>query len=445
MKIVALIDGEHYPPVVRFALGELRKRGDVVAAVFVGGTEKVDLEKGFDVYGVPVIAGAPTTDLIAVAVARYSPDVFIDLSDEPILTALDRMALANIILSHNVAYAGADFEFRPPKALFNPQTPTLSIIGTGKRIGKTAVSAYIARTLKASGANPVVLAMGRGGPDTPEVIHGDEVEIGPAELLAFSKQGVHASSDNFEDAVLGRVTTVGCRRCGGGLAGETFFSNVEEGARIADGLGKEVMILEGSGAAIPPIHADATVLLVGARQGKSYITDFFGPYRLARADLVIIANAEPPNTTLDELKELREEIAKRRPDIPLFEVMFRPDPAKPIAGKHIFYATTAPADVMPLLVEHLETNHGAIVVGSTSHLSNRALLRDELTKAISTGKVEVLVTEIKAAAIDVVVEVGDEFGIETVFADNIPYAHDQTLFTESLLALVETAVERGSQ
>jgi predicted GTPase len=31
---------------------------------------------------------------------------------------------------------------------FYPEIPTVSVIGTGKRIGKTAISAYIAKTLK---------------------------------------------------------------------------------------------------------------------------------------------------------------------------------------------------------------------------------------------------------------------------------------------------------
>jgi arylsulfatase A-like enzyme len=40
--MVALIDGEHYPPVVRFALSALAGEHEVAAAVFLGGTEKVD-------------------------------------------------------------------------------------------------------------------------------------------------------------------------------------------------------------------------------------------------------------------------------------------------------------------------------------------------------------------------------------------------------------------
>ncbi|HJW76414.1 MAG TPA: hypothetical protein VJ787_12225, partial [Thermoleophilia bacterium] len=38
---VALIDGEHYPPVVRDALARLRERYRLAGAVFLGGEEKL--------------------------------------------------------------------------------------------------------------------------------------------------------------------------------------------------------------------------------------------------------------------------------------------------------------------------------------------------------------------------------------------------------------------
>ncbi len=51
MRALALIDGEHYAPVVRDALAEMPY--DVVGALLVGGTEKL---VGGDEYGVPLAA-----------------------------------------------------------------------------------------------------------------------------------------------------------------------------------------------------------------------------------------------------------------------------------------------------------------------------------------------------------------------------------------------------
>ena len=47
MRIVALVDGEHYPPVTRWGLETARERGhDVVGALLVGGNEKLARRRG---------------------------------------------------------------------------------------------------------------------------------------------------------------------------------------------------------------------------------------------------------------------------------------------------------------------------------------------------------------------------------------------------------------
>jgi predicted GTPase len=114
MRAVAVIDGEHYAPVVRDALAALPY--DVVAAVLVGGTEKL---RGDDDYGVPLVAS-----LDAVAA-----DVVVDLSDEPVLPPAARLRLASVALALGLPYVGADFRFDPPR--FAPfDLPSLAVIGT---------------------------------------------------------------------------------------------------------------------------------------------------------------------------------------------------------------------------------------------------------------------------------------------------------------------------
>ena len=74
------------------------------------------------------------------------------------------------------------------------------------------------------------------------------------------------------------LPTVGCRRCGGGLAGAVGTSNVLAGTRIAEELGPDLMVLDGSGAALPPIAAERRILVVGAHQDHAVATGYLKPY-----------------------------------------------------------------------------------------------------------------------------------------------------------------------
>ena len=197
----------------RSALEELPY--DFVAAHVVGGTEK--LRDDAD-YGVAV-AG----DLEA-ALAEHRPELVVDLSDEPVLGPRERFRFASRVLAAGLPYVGADFRFDPPELAPFP-LPSIGIVGTGKRVGKTAITAHAAR-LFARDRKVVVVAMGRGGPPEPEV-----ASVAPDldALLELSRAGRHAASDYLETAALAGVETIGCRRCGGGLAGAVSISNVRRG------------------------------------------------------------------------------------------------------------------------------------------------------------------------------------------------------------------------
>ena len=250
MKAIAVIDGEHYPAVVRDALASLPY--DFVAAWLAGGTEKL---RGGDDYGVPLVED------LEEGLATYRPEVVVDLSDEPVLGPRERFRVAARVLAAGVPYAGPDFRFDPP--LLAPfARPSLGIVGTGKRVGKTAVSGHVARLLAAD-RRVVVVAMGRGGPGEPEpVTEPPTVE----RLLELSREGRHAASDHFEDAALAGVPTVGARRCGGGLAGAPALSNVLAAAEAALALDPELVVFEGSGAALPPVATGRRILVASAAQ-----------------------------------------------------------------------------------------------------------------------------------------------------------------------------------
>ena len=406
MRAVAVIDGEHYAPVVRDALEELPY--EVVAAVLVGGTEKL---RGGEDYGVPLVGS------VEGAIAAYAPEVVLDLSDEPVLGPPERFRLAARVLAHGLSYVGADFRFDPPR--FEPLgTPSIAVIGTGKRVGKTAVTGHVARTL-ARDRHVVVVAMGRGGPAEPEF-----VELRPTvdDLLARSRAGRHAASDHLETAALTGLSTVGCRRCGGGLAGAVALSNVAEGARLAEERGPDLIVLDGSGAAIPPIAADRRILVVGAQQDAAVATGYLNPYRALISDLVVIAMAED-GTAHEGLAQSYRGLT--RPGVPVVRAVLRPRPLEDVRGRRIAFFGTAPAAQHDRIAAHLEACYGATVTTVSGSLSSRTALREQLARLDA----DAIVVEVKAAAIDVVAEQAVTLGIPVILAGNdvLPLAGEPDL------------------
>jgi cyclic 2,3-diphosphoglycerate synthetase len=395
LRALAIVDGEHYAPVVRDALAELPY--DFVAAVLVGGTEKI---RGGEDYGVPL-----ATDLDA-AIASYRPEVVVDLSDEPVLGPIERFALASRVLAHGVPYAGADFRFDPPERL-SFELPSIAVVGTGKRMGKTAVTGQLVRLL-ARTRRVVVVAMGRGGPPEPEVI-----TIPPTieALVELSRSGRHAASDHLETAALTGVETVGCRRCGGGLAGGVASSNVAEGAAVAVSLAPDLVVFDGSGAALPPIAADRTIVVVGGHQDAAVAAGYLNSYRLLLADLVVVTMAEADSGW----ERVRDAVAGAvRPGVAVVGTILRPRPAVDVSGRSVAYFSTAPAEAHATLAAHLVEAHGARVVQVSGNLANRDLLGHELASIDA----EVFLIELKAAAVDVVAEAALVKGAEIVLAAN---------------------------
>ena len=368
-----MIDGEHYAPVVRDALTSLPY--EFVCAYLVGGTEKL---RGGEEYGVPVVG--ELEDALA-----FAPEIVVDLSDEPVLGPRERLRLASRVLAAGVPYTGADFELEPP-ALAPFELPSIGVIGTGKRVGKTAVAGHLAR-LYARTREVVVVSMGRGGPPEPVV-----VESPPTleALLELSRAGEHAASDYLETAALAGVVTVGCRRAGGGLAGAVAHSNVVEGAAVAAARSPDLVVFDGSGASIPPVEVDRRVLVVGPGQDP---TAYLNAYRVLVSDLVLLLGGGDA----DAVRALK--------DVPVACVELRLRPAEPLRGRTVAVFTAGPA-----AVAHLD---GDVVLAS-ENLARREALRADLERADA----DVFLVELKAAAIDVVAEAAAARGVRLVLAAN---------------------------
>jgi cyclic 2,3-diphosphoglycerate synthetase len=457
-RAVVLVDGEHYPPVIRAALQSLAEQGTTaVAALFLGGTEKV-VERGTDVdLGVPAewvaSSGGPAPD-IAVAgadltrlVAEHRPDVVVDLSDEPVLDARHRLQLASHVLLAGVTYEGADFVLTPPARPRLTRRPTIAVIGTGKRTGKTAVAGEMARCLRAGGREPVIVAMGRGGPSEPVIVRAG-ARLDPETLLAVADAGGHAASDFYEDAVTSGAATVGARRCGGGLAGAVGYSNVAAAVRAAESLPGDLLLVEGSGSAVPPVHADATVLVVPADCDPELVRGYLGSYRVLLADLIVVTMCESPRGVpkkVDAVTEALRSISRRSP---VLRTVLRPVPLEPVGGDRVFFATTAPATVGASLVDALEERHGCEVVATSHRLADRPALISDLAAA---PPFDLLLVELKAAAIDVAVRSAARAGARVVFCDNRPIivganeaTGDATGLQDAVVALTRLADERAT-
>ncbi len=393
-RALAIIDGEHYAPVVQDALASLPY--EFGGAWLVGGSEKL---RGDDEYGVELF------DDLERALAGLSPEVVVDLSDEPVLGPRERFRVVSRVLARGVPYVGPDFRFDPPE-LRPFELPSIGIVGTGKRVGKTAVAGHALR-LFAKDRDVVVVAMGRGGPAEPEV---EEANPTVERLLELSRDGRHAASDYLEDAALGGVDAIGCRRCGGGLAGGVGVSNVADGARLAIERKPDLVIFEGSGAAFPPIATKRRILIANSSIEPGLLTGYLNTYRVLVSDLVVLTAAEL-GSRHDEIREAIDEV---KPNLTVIATAMRPRPVEPIKGKRVAVFTTAPEEAHERLGELLSEEHGAEVAHISGNLSDREKLRADLESIDA----ETYLIEIKAAAIDVVAETADERGVECVFLDN---------------------------
>jgi cyclic 2,3-diphosphoglycerate synthetase len=378
-RAIALIDGEHYASVVRDALAALPY--DFVGAIMVGGTEKLRADAE---YGVPLVDGFAGADVV------------VDLSDEPVLGPAERFRWVSRVLAAGLPYVGADFRFDPPR--FEAfELPSIAVIGTGKRVGKTALTGHLARLL-ARDRDVIVVAMGRGGPAEPELI-----EIPPTidDLVQLARSGRHAASDHLETAALCGVTTIGCRRAGGGLAGAVFDSNVEQGARLAAARRPDVVVFDGSGAAIPPIACDRRVLVVGPGHD---VDAYLNTYRRLISDLVVAVNCRVDGA---------------------LETTLRLRATGPLDGRVAVF-TAGDTDIAHL---------NADIVHVSANLANREILRRELEGVDA----DTYLVEIKAAAIDLVAEHALAAGKRVVAAANDVVAVDGDL-DAALLALLPERV-----
>ena len=201
-----------------------------------------------------------------------------------------------------------------------------------------------------------------------------------ADLVALSRAGRHAASDHLETAALCGVPTIGCRRVGGGLAGQVFVSNVLEGAWLAAEQSPDAVVFDSSGTAIPPVEVDRRVLVVGPGHD---LDAHFNLYRRLISDIVVSVGAELEGA---------------------FSATLRLRPLEPLEGRVAVF-TAGGVDVGGLGTEVVHVSH---------NLGNRAALAAELARVDA----DTYLVELKGAAIDVVAEHALARGRRVVLAAN---------------------------
>jgi len=399
--VIALIDGEHHPAAVREVLDRLEAERGLTGVLFCGGEEKLPadaLSRMPALYGREVETGPAQAALERLA--GGGAEAVVDLVDEPALDACARLSLATEALARGLAYEAPGMRVEPPaRERVEFAGTTISVVGTGKRTGKTAVAGHLARLLRQAGRRPALVCMGRGGPAEPQLAGPD---TGLAELLELARGGGHAASDYLEGAVVAGVPAVGARRVGGGpLSPQPAQTNFVAAAQMAATLPVDALIFEGSGACAPPVHADRTVCVAGPSPSPAARAS------LGDADLVLSAGAE-----------IGPEAGRRSARFRLVAEPLEPVPA---GARVALFTTGAPRA------------EGVEATVTSGALARREELAADLDRA-AAERCDLYLTELKAAAIDMVAERAQAAGARLAFVRNRPVGLDGDLDAE-LLAL----------
>jgi len=156
---------------------------------------------------------------------------------------------------------------------------------------------------------------------------------------------------------------------------------------------------------------------------------------------VVITMCEEPMASIEKVEAIENFIKEINPDATVISTVFRPKPLGDVKGKNVLFATTAPDSIKDVLIEHLEDFHDCKVVGTTPYLSNRPLLQKDIEKYI--GQADVMLTELKAAAVDVATKDALKAGLEVVYCDNIPIVTDgdNQRLKDAIIKVVDSSIE----
>ena len=169
-------------------------------------------------------------------------------------------------------------------------------------------------------------------------------------------------------------------------------------------------------------------MVVGARQKNDFIGNYFGPFRISLADIVVVTMAD--TVPREKVGKILETVRRVNPEADVHLTVFQPRPLGDISGKRIGLVMTS-REALPSAAKHLESL-GADVLHSSGNLSKRLDLIQDLERFEG---IEAIVVELKAAAVDIVTRWALERGIDVVYLDNEPVNIDGKDLGKAILEL----------
>lgn len=404
-RVIFLIDGEHQVAVTTAAVAHYVKKYSIayVGCVFAGGYEKVQFGAAINILG-KLANFAENKRKIIDALTSEDADIVVDLSDEPILTSKERLEIAAGCLATGVSYLAGETLFSAPVFEKWSTHPSIGIFGTGKRIGKTAVGVWFVRQLMNRNLRPVVVSMGRGGPETPELARQN---VDEDYLLDLVDSGRHAASDYLENAFFNDVPAIGTRRCGGGFFGAIAYHGLEDAINLANDVESDIAVIEGSGASLIPHRNDANLLIVGLRKGMGDLFGYTTPLRILLADAILVTLTGTDGES-DELEKFRAYVNGIKPELRIWSAHLTPQSRRSWKGLRALVVTTHRID-SGLLRDELELEQ--VEVHAT--LGNRAQTTELLQNR--AREFDVILTELKSSGVDTVLRMCRKLGVSCDF------------------------------
>lgn len=138
----------------------------------------------------------------------------------------------------------------------------------------------------------------------------------------------------------------------------------------------------------------------------------------------------------EKVKSIVEAVREVNPVLEVIPAVFRPRPVGEVRGLKVVYVSTAPPEMLEALSGHLEEHYGCEVVAAFGSLSDRGRLAHDLDGIEDAH--DAYLTEIKAAAVDVVTRRAGAEGRPVLYCDNDPVSGGG--LDEALLGLARGAV-----